>query len=401
MSDRIRPTEMQTGDVMLYRGTSWLAKAIRLFDGTDVNHAAIYLGSQRVGESIKQGVVARDLPTSLRGNEWVLVRRLKDMPPDMGPVSTRADLYLAQGLRYAYEQILLLAFLGLTRKPKVTPVLRALLRTALDAAASALTQMIAAATMGKGRQPMICSEFVYRCYDEALPEMGDPYALRINMLPFTPAPSRSAPAGAMAVPAPAAPAAAPLRGQGIHPDSLLAWAATPAGRVWRDDGAGSAGSRPRGAARTARAARAAGTAASTGDADYAELDSLIKQYLVEVREPLPSAGPARAAAARARGKRRGPARTAATTVSDEELRASIDRFALALSAAELAHTEEGATPAAGAGSGRRSKGAAAPQSISISMAPPFANLLRTSSDFVTPGDLLKTESLFTLGRIEG
>ena len=40
----------------------------------------------------------------------------------------------------AYEQLLLLAFLGLTRKLKTTPILRTLLRKVLDRAASAATK---------------------------------------------------------------------------------------------------------------------------------------------------------------------------------------------------------------------------------------------------------------------
>ena len=69
----------------------------------------------------------------------------------------------------------MLAFLTLTRKLKVTPVLRTLIRRTLDAAASVLTRYIS-----QNREPMICSEFVYRAYDEALPEIDDPFSLRIR-----------------------------------------------------------------------------------------------------------------------------------------------------------------------------------------------------------------------------
>ncbi|MGI9077454.1 MAG: hypothetical protein ACR2G6_09010 [Gemmatimonadaceae bacterium] len=372
--------ELQPGDIMLYRGKSLLAKAIRLFDGTDVNHAAICLPNRQIGESIKQGVVSRDVDTSLTGNEFVKVRRLKDLPPDMSPVMGVADNYLSQGQRYAYEQILLLAFLGLTRKPKMTPILRALLRTVLDAAAVALNKLVAGAVGDGNRQPMICSEFVYRCYDEARPELTDIYALSINRPSASP--SRAAgPAGAMA--APAAAATAPPRGSGVHPDSLLAWASTPTARVW-------SGEEARPSRASARApARAAEPAAPT----QAEVDALIKVYLEEVKQVPAPVGAARTPRRRSHAAR--PARSAAATVvSDDELRAAIDRFAVAYSTAESAGV---VTPAPS--KRKRAAAAARPQSVSLSQAPPFQQLVRTASDFVTPGDLLKTESLFNVGTI--
>ncbi|MBC7791574.1 MAG: hypothetical protein H7Z74_16635 [Anaerolineae bacterium] len=370
--------ELQPGDIMLYRGKSLLAKAIRLFDGADVNHAAICLPNRQIGEAIKQGVVSRDVDTSLKGNEFVKVRRLKDLPPDMSPVLGVADNYLSQGQRYAYEQILLLAFLGLTRKPKVTPILRALLRTVLDAAAVMLNKLIAGAVGDGNRQPMICSEFVYRCYDEARPELTDIYALSINR-PSAPATRAAVPAGAMATPASAATPAS--RGSGVHPDSLLAWAATPTARVWSGDEA-----RPsRGSTR--------GPVAEPATPTQAELDALIKVYLDEVKEVPSPSGVARTP--RGRGRSARPARSAATkSVSDEELRAAIDRFAVAYSTAESV-----GVVAPSASKRKRGTASARPQSVSLSRAQPFENLVRTASDFVTPGDLLKTESLFSVGTI--
>ena len=363
---------------MLYRGKSLLAKAIRLFDGADVNHAAICLPNRQIGEAIKQGVVSRDVDTSLKGNEFVKVRRLKDLPPDMSPVIAVADNYLSQGQRYAYEQILLLAFLGLTRKPKVTPILRALLRTVLDAAAAALNKLIAGAVGDGNRQPMICSEFVYRCYDEARPELTDIYALSINR------PSASmraaAPAAAMGVPVTAAP---PLRGSGAHPDSLLAWASTPTARVWSAEEA----------LPSRRSSRAPASAEIRPEPTQAEVDALIKVYLEEVKEVPMRSGVARTRRKRSRAAR--PTRSAAATaVSDEELRAAIDRFAIAYTTAESA-----GVVAAAPSVRKRGAAVAPPRSVSLSQAPAFRGLVRTASDFVTPGDLLKTESLFSVGTI--
>ena len=53
----------------------------------------------------------------------MLVRRLNTTPQTMRPVLERSGACLAQRQRYAYEQLVLLAFLALTRKVKVVPIL--------------------------------------------------------------------------------------------------------------------------------------------------------------------------------------------------------------------------------------------------------------------------------------
>lgn len=134
MNDRIAAGELLPGDVLLYHGPSWVSEAIRFFDGTNVNHSAIYLGDGR------------------------------------------ARLYINNGDRYAYEQILLLALLCVTRKVEPSAIFSRLVRAVLDKAASYFSNIAAGIT---GGEPMICSEFVFRCYDEADPRPEDPYSLQI------------------------------------------------------------------------------------------------------------------------------------------------------------------------------------------------------------------------------
>jgi hypothetical protein len=123
-------------DILLYRGQSFVAKAIQFFDGTEVSHASIYLGGRAVGEAVGEGVVRNDLATSIAGSQWVAARRLKATPlPDAGPVLQRADTYLQGSVPYAYHQLLLLAFLCISRKVKVTPIFDTLVRKVLDGVA--------------------------------------------------------------------------------------------------------------------------------------------------------------------------------------------------------------------------------------------------------------------------
>ena len=203
MADTIAKSQLRGADVFLYRGTGWVAEAIRFVDGTDFHHAGLYLGREAVGEALGNGVVRTTLVQSVAASKRVLVRRLKQ-DVTLQPVLDRAQTYLAQGHRYAYEQILLLTFLALTRKLPVATSLRALLRSVLDRAAE-----VVAGIVGAGKEPMICSEFVFRCYDEAAPEAADLYSLEIPAF-------RAAAVAAR----PGLRAAAPLgAGAGVHPDS--------------------------------------------------------------------------------------------------------------------------------------------------------------------------------------
>jgi hypothetical protein len=165
--------QLMPGDVLLYRSKGLISDAIRLIDRSEVSHAGLFLGryqemGRTVGEAIREGVVRRELPKSLDHAEWVESRRLKESPASIDPVLERAAHYLKSGERYAFEQILLLAFLSITRHLAGSSVLGRLIRETLDAAAAFLLRLF-----NTGRESMICSEFVYRCYSEALPDSID------------------------------------------------------------------------------------------------------------------------------------------------------------------------------------------------------------------------------------
>jgi hypothetical protein len=178
MPNPIRPADLQPGDVLLYHGTGLISNLIRLFDGTEYSHAGFWRGDAVI-EALGKGIVSNPLKTSVAGAKYVDVYRFLGTDPRKGlgpphypapPVIAVADKFAAHPERYAYEQILLLALLAGTRRIPV-PGLGFILRKVLDPAAEVLGRIIAA-----GRQPMICSELVYRCYVQA----GAKYFLRIR-----------------------------------------------------------------------------------------------------------------------------------------------------------------------------------------------------------------------------
>lgn len=309
--------DLRSADVLLYRGEGIVSRLIRFFDRSEVNHAGLWLGDGRVGEALAQGVVPTPLAASIEDATRVRVRRLTAPVATTDPVLARGKAILDEGHRYGFEQIALLALLSLTRRLKASPVLRALLRRILDDAAAWLVGLGGG---GGARQPMICSEFVYRCYDEALPDGDDVYTLSIDLA--TPR-LRGGPAHLP-------------RGRGIEAGSILEVAQTPAVRAVRRSGP---------------------PPATTGET----LAVLGARYLQE----LPAA--------------RSMDRLSPADVAD--LAPSLERFAEAWQAAAA----PGAAPP-----GARARGE-----------PALDVLARAAADFVTPGDLLKSPSLFEVGDLKG
>lgn len=172
MPDLIRPDELRPCDVLLYHGDSAMAQLIQWFGGSEYSHAAIYDGSMVI-EAIIDGVRRRPLAESVAGSAHVDVWRMEKEGQLIGttafpaePVLGIAFRYAGEHGRYAYEELLLLALLCTTRRLPLP-----FLRWALDGAASILNDLI-----DEAREPMICSELVFRCFSEA----GPGYAPRIR-----------------------------------------------------------------------------------------------------------------------------------------------------------------------------------------------------------------------------
>ncbi|MFF1476805.1 hypothetical protein ACFVYD_04355 [Streptomyces sp. NPDC058301] len=166
------PSELKTGDVVLTRGTGHLSRAICLLDGSEVSHAAIAVGPDTLAECVGEGLRTITYARALDAHDLVVGRTLT-RPADMVPVIDVAQRYLGTRHAYAHQQVVLLALLAVTRRIPLPPGGKRMVRAVLDQAAGVLNTMAE-----RGQQPMICSEFVYRCHAEAQPE--PPYELRLQ-----------------------------------------------------------------------------------------------------------------------------------------------------------------------------------------------------------------------------
>jgi len=328
--------DIEPGDVLLFHGHSFVSWAIRKFDGTKVNHTAIALDGALIGEAAGSGLRRSQLDHAIETNDFTIVRRLPGH--DMAPVVAKANMYLNGPVPYAYQEIVLLAILVVTRKVPMPRLARRLVRSVLDHAAAALNAIV---DDDPGVKTMICSEFVYRCYDEASDATPDPYALDVL--------NRKAVL-----------AAGPV-GNGDE-GSFLDWAR----------------SQPQGAfeAATPIAAFPGLPAAGVGEGGTRELDALIRDYALTVDPTDPEILSMEAVAAGP------PVEIEVPEPTDEDLLASMTRFSAALE-----QYQENSGPVAGIG-----------ESVAEGA---LRGLIRVSADpnFVTPGDLLMTPSLVDLGQL--
>lgn len=170
-------SDLRPGDVLLYNGRAWISLLIQRLDGTEASHVGIYLGDGMVGEALmvgNAGINSNPIAKSIQGTNWVQVKRhLK--PLDISPVLEIAEAYIQEGNRYAYAEIILLATLLITKKLELEGTLLGRIAYRALRKANELINSI----FDEGKEPMICSEFVYRCYDEADPAENDRYSIEI------------------------------------------------------------------------------------------------------------------------------------------------------------------------------------------------------------------------------
>ncbi len=152
---------LRPGDILLFHGHGFVSWAIRRFDESDVDRAAIVLRPETMAEATASGLRHVAIEPAVDGNAFTYVRRLAIgvAPPS---VVERA-LTFSTDLPPEHEPIVLLALLAMTRKlPIGEPSLRRLLCVLLDRAAGRVDRVRA-----RRRSLLLGSDFVFRCFDPA------------------------------------------------------------------------------------------------------------------------------------------------------------------------------------------------------------------------------------------
>jgi hypothetical protein len=165
--------KLQAGDVLLSSGTDEVSELIKILTGGRYSHSAIFDG-EMVIEAIDRGVGRYPLKDHIEDQKGgVDAYRFKSSDgQQLGEPGWRADPvieiarhYCDIGTKFSYEQLfLLIPLVSLKRIPGIPRRLRVLVLKCLDVVLERINKLSEA-----GKQPMICSELVYRCFSEAVP----------------------------------------------------------------------------------------------------------------------------------------------------------------------------------------------------------------------------------------
>jgi hypothetical protein len=186
--DNLNFKDLHPGDILLCKGEGWISDLIVLLDGGPYSHSALYVGIINGEHSVIQatGSGIKCSPLSMLQEEiYTDVYRFNknnhkigdnDYPFD--PIYKVANAYVAAGTKYAYDHLLILAILGATHEIPLDPTAKKLLRIVLDNAADFIFKLL-----DEGKTPMVCSELVYRCFDEA--DSSKKYQFGVSELKMT------------------------------------------------------------------------------------------------------------------------------------------------------------------------------------------------------------------------
>jgi len=170
--EKLELKDLKPCDVLLCRGEGFISDMILLLSGGTYSHAAIYAGKINgqhcVIQATLRGIVC-DPIEKISEETFTDVFRFNKDGHNLGepaypfePIEKVGLDYANLGVKYAYDHLVLLAALAVTRNIPLDPLSRRILRSVLDNAAEFIFKLI-----DEGKTPMVCSELVYRCFDKS------------------------------------------------------------------------------------------------------------------------------------------------------------------------------------------------------------------------------------------
>ncbi len=180
---KITSSELLPGDILLYNGKKLVSRLIRCFDRSCVNHAAVFIGKDeetgepQVIEAVGDGVLKRTLAESFDHSKYIIVKRYEEVFDNIGPVLDEAKRYFSEEHRYEFEAIFFLAIISLVERVHFNPMVAWTVSRTLKKHFSLYLK-------NNKKQPVTCSELVYRCYSEAKGPDGGNYSFLVDEKPM-------------------------------------------------------------------------------------------------------------------------------------------------------------------------------------------------------------------------
>lgn len=169
--------DFQAGDILLFKidkNSDWISRAISLLTNSDVSHAALYMGKSILSDEGLDGLACHQIANDMTGRP-VYVERLNPNL-DMTPVLLAANKMIGQQEPYNKLALVQLGLLLLYKKEfPIDSLDRLLLKWVFDAATVAINEY-SHKIFSPGKEPMVCSQYVYQCYQDA----GADYQLLIQ-----------------------------------------------------------------------------------------------------------------------------------------------------------------------------------------------------------------------------
>jgi hypothetical protein len=172
----ITPDALRPGDVLLSLSLNPICKLIKTINKSDYSHAALYNGEVIV-EAVFGGVIESSLEERIADEKYMDVYRfISDSGKTLGdpgwpaePVIRRADYY--KGQNYAYEELFFLLVLLRAQYGRISKTLwRAFVQRYMRIPELKEKFEAYIDCKEKEKEPVICSEMVYRCFAEATPD---------------------------------------------------------------------------------------------------------------------------------------------------------------------------------------------------------------------------------------
>ncbi len=163
--------DLKPGDVLLFSPEkgSFISWAITFLTDAPVSHAAMYYdaNSQKIIEETPPKVAINDAHTRFH-ERTITVRRLKK-GLTMDPVVNAATYYYNQNQPYDMAGLYLVGAILIQKKFTPTSTQQKIITKILMKLADSLDDIIASRKDG-GKTPMVCSQFIAQCFEDAGPD---------------------------------------------------------------------------------------------------------------------------------------------------------------------------------------------------------------------------------------
>lgn len=178
MSEKVRVSELKTGDILLLEPSEdKISKIIAWVTRSEVSHTALSCGPNKPTGTVMEETPPNAIEDTIltRTARTAYVMRLNPGNNDCQPVIDIAARYVSEQLPYAHAQLPFIGLYCITNNMLGDTGLQGLVTKIVKLSMGILMEL-EDAVIYKGREAMMCSQFAYHCYKEA----GESYEIRLN-----------------------------------------------------------------------------------------------------------------------------------------------------------------------------------------------------------------------------